>query len=310
MKMKKACDAALLTERAVRLYLKKGLVAPGQADGYLDFSEADIQQLQDVALFRQLDFSLEQIAAMHHDPASIPAILRQRISHAQSLSTREQEVHDLLRRLELPQFADFHAAAAQLRKLSLPPLLPRFGQFDEIDDDVRAQETRAAKEALDALDRKRMLRRGFLTALCIIAALSILFAVFLFHTRISGFISPGALSVDTVQGSSATVTFHSPQTIDIIGQETVTLPYHIFNVPLEEGSLIKRGCQLAVELTNLDLLRLGISPLQTFRTGSIALNDQWMKLILHALFEQNPSDHAALWINDICNLRPLFSWKP
>ena len=53
MKMKKACEATFLTERAIRLYISKGLITPRQVNGQIDFSPEDIILLQDIALFRQ-----------------------------------------------------------------------------------------------------------------------------------------------------------------------------------------------------------------------------------------------------------------
>ena len=54
MKMKKACEATSLTERAIRLYIAKGLITPGQKDGLIDFSPEDIQHLRDISCLRQI----------------------------------------------------------------------------------------------------------------------------------------------------------------------------------------------------------------------------------------------------------------
>ncbi len=66
MKMKEVLERTGLTDRAVRLYIANGLVAPECSRGYTgrnnyEFSEADVEILQKIALLRKADFSLEQI---------------------------------------------------------------------------------------------------------------------------------------------------------------------------------------------------------------------------------------------------------
>ncbi len=69
MKMKEVLDRTGLTDRAVRLYIANGLVAPECSRGYTgrnnyEFSEADVEVLQKIALLRKADFSIEQIKAL------------------------------------------------------------------------------------------------------------------------------------------------------------------------------------------------------------------------------------------------------
>lgn len=69
MKMKEVLERTGLTDRAVRLYIANELVAPECSRGYtgrnsFDFSEADVEALQKIALLRKADFSIEQIKAL------------------------------------------------------------------------------------------------------------------------------------------------------------------------------------------------------------------------------------------------------
>lgn len=69
MKMKEVLERTGLTDRAVRLYIANDLVAPECTRGYTgrnnyEFSEADVEILQKIALLRKADFSIEQIKAL------------------------------------------------------------------------------------------------------------------------------------------------------------------------------------------------------------------------------------------------------
>ena len=76
MRMKAVCEATGLTDRAVRYYIEEGLIAPDYTESYsgrktFDFSESDIRQLQDIAVLRKFEFTVEEIRTMLHDPAQI-----------------------------------------------------------------------------------------------------------------------------------------------------------------------------------------------------------------------------------------------
>ena len=65
MKMKEVLARTGLTDRAVRLYVSEGLIRPQNTPSYtgrknLDFSEEDITKLQQVAVLRKADFSIDK----------------------------------------------------------------------------------------------------------------------------------------------------------------------------------------------------------------------------------------------------------
>ena len=65
MTMHEVCARLGLTKKAVRYYISEGLVAPRRLEnGYADFSEADCETLERIALLRRLDLSIGEIRVM------------------------------------------------------------------------------------------------------------------------------------------------------------------------------------------------------------------------------------------------------
>ena len=66
MKMKEVLNQTGLTDRAVRLYIDSGLVAPNIEESYsgrknIEFSEEDVDRLKNIALLRKVGFSIPDI---------------------------------------------------------------------------------------------------------------------------------------------------------------------------------------------------------------------------------------------------------
>ena len=62
MTMHEVCARLGLTKKAVRYYVGEGLIAPRRLEnGYADFSEADFETLERIALLRRLDLSIGEI---------------------------------------------------------------------------------------------------------------------------------------------------------------------------------------------------------------------------------------------------------
>lgn len=66
LKIKEVIDKTGLTDRAIRLYIEHGLVAPENQRSYTgrnnyEFTQEDIDCLEQIAMLRKADFSLEQI---------------------------------------------------------------------------------------------------------------------------------------------------------------------------------------------------------------------------------------------------------
>ena len=121
MKMKEICARTGLTERAVRLYIDKGLLSPASTElngrVYTEFSEADIRTLETVSALRTMRFSLSDIKTMLEDPASAADIAR---AHAKALSSERSELNDLadaLSRVNFDAVYDAHALVRQTAEL-------------------------------------------------------------------------------------------------------------------------------------------------------------------------------------------------
>ncbi len=314
MKMKKACEATSLTERAIRLYLQKNLISPRLVDGIIDFSNEDIQQLKDIALLRQLDFTIEQISSMIHDPAAIPDIVLLKEGNVRADLEHKKDVHAILSVLDRDNINSVHAMAAQIRAHRLVPPEPDFGRFDEISDEVRQQKRLVAIKDLSRIDKRTKLRNKLVALVCVLTALAVTAVIFLSSSRVSGFISIAPFSiVEIKENDKVTIHINNEQAIDAIGRDTITVSYSptavwAMRIPFEEGNSFEMTCQLAVQLTNFDLIRMGINPFTSFNPRSVEIHDEWMKYILHSLFDSQLGEQVFLWIYEPSNLRPLF-WQ-
>lgn len=79
MQIKKAAEAAGLTERAVRLYEERGLVSPVHIDkngrGFREYSDEDVERLKTIASLRRALFTIDEIKEMTDHPERIPAVV-------------------------------------------------------------------------------------------------------------------------------------------------------------------------------------------------------------------------------------------
>ena len=82
MKMKEVTEKTELTERAVRLYIENGLVAPSVNESYsgrrnIDFSDEDVAKLRSISVLRKAGFSIAQIKLMQQEPEKSKEVLRE-----------------------------------------------------------------------------------------------------------------------------------------------------------------------------------------------------------------------------------------
>lgn len=106
MKMKEVCGATGLTERAVRFYVREGLVTPpSQERGgrtWLDFSEENVLRLRSIATLRKAGFTIDEIRSMGQDfqknapdaAFSLRKRLREAISSYERLSAADTALAD------------------------------------------------------------------------------------------------------------------------------------------------------------------------------------------------------------------------
>lgn len=107
MRMKAICEATGLTDRTVRYYIEEGLISPDYTESYtgrktFDFCEADIRQLNDIAVLRKFGFTVAEIRDMLRDPAQIEPTVHALRERKQAQITEEQTLMLALERVTAP----------------------------------------------------------------------------------------------------------------------------------------------------------------------------------------------------------------
>jgi len=142
MKMKEVTELTGLTERTVRYYMEKGLIAPhGQwrnGREYTEFDETDIARLKAVATLRELGFSVEAIRSMQAEPGLIPQIVAERRQAAESESKIANETERILSGINaddagsIEELANrYRAYAARPKMIPNPLPLPKADEGNE-----------------------------------------------------------------------------------------------------------------------------------------------------------------------------------
>lgn len=95
MKIKTVCERTGLSDRAIRLYIENGLLAPDKTENYtgrrsFDFSEDDVTRLDQIAVLRASGFSIAQIREVQENPEKIPAIVAE-VTEKQETELRKSE---------------------------------------------------------------------------------------------------------------------------------------------------------------------------------------------------------------------------
>lgn len=173
MKMKEILEKTGLTERAVRLYVQRGLVTPKavwkNGRDYLEFSCTDLQRLREIGLLRRMGFSLEQIAQMIRVPQHIPGLLQAHLRQLRESSREVAQAAQLLEPLQegsyssLTEFVQRLSQAQFQRELPLRELELRFGEQDGLGEEERQQQEQNSQEQL-ALQQVRKAKRNWVLA--------------------------------------------------------------------------------------------------------------------------------------------------
>ena len=139
--------------------------------------------------------------------------------------------------------------------------------------------------------------------------LALLAGLWLNIPRLQGFLPIGPLTVTAVTEELVTVALEDEEITALLGRMTLTVPYAIHSRSLTPEERIPHGVQLVLLLTNLDLLRMGISPLADFSTAYPALNDAWLQTVFQAMREEDWRRCGQLVFFDYPNVGPLQWWK-
>lgn len=97
MKMKEVTEKTELTERAVRLYIENGLVAPSVNESYsgrrnIEFSDEDVARLKSISVLRKAGFSIAQIKLMQQEPKKSKSVLQEFIDSTNQRIEMDSEV--------------------------------------------------------------------------------------------------------------------------------------------------------------------------------------------------------------------------
>lgn len=130
MKIKEVIGLTGLTDRAIRLYIENGLIAPENQKSYTgrnsyEFTDADVEVLRQIALLRKAEFSLEQIKALRAGGESAQKTLREYLEAKKEALTTGQKIVSALQTLpadQSPTLEDIcHRIEAGLQEKPLPP---------------------------------------------------------------------------------------------------------------------------------------------------------------------------------------------
>ena len=121
MRIKEAAALCGLTEKAIRLYEEKGLIAPRMTEkngrAFRDYDEDTVSRLQTIAALRRAFFSMEQIAAILDTPENIPTVFA---SYRAELQQKYAELKPLLGRAEEIDPATLSTAADVSEVMTVP----------------------------------------------------------------------------------------------------------------------------------------------------------------------------------------------
>ncbi len=174
MKIKEVCDKTGLTERAVRLYLEKGLVHPQsqwrQGRTYHDYQQQDIQRLTEIAALRRVGFSLEEIAALLQQNQQVDIILEHHCRKLEEETRQSEQQAQLLGQLAETSWPDGSTLARAILRADTSKVPvdtePDFGRADTLTREEKQQLARQVKHRMEQADRRRHLIRkwGGITA--------------------------------------------------------------------------------------------------------------------------------------------------
>ena len=106
MKIKEVIAKTGLTDRAIRLYIENGLVTPENEKSYngrnnYNFTQADIERFEQIAILRKADFSLEQIKTIKSGGESAKEVLIAYLNDKKESVVTGQKIVDALK--DIPQ---------------------------------------------------------------------------------------------------------------------------------------------------------------------------------------------------------------
>ena len=102
MKIKDVIEKTGLTDRAIRLYIDEGLIAPSIGESYsgrksIEFSQEDVERLKNVAMLRKAGFPIADIKSIVDDESTIKSIVEKFIEQTEENIAHETEIVEKLK---------------------------------------------------------------------------------------------------------------------------------------------------------------------------------------------------------------------
>jgi DNA-binding transcriptional MerR regulator len=166
MKMKEVCKLTNLTERTIRYYIERQLIAPEieiiNGREYRNYSDRDVEQLLLIAELRKIFFSIDSIIEMFNEPSEIRNILKQHQKDLFEETNKKQEIIEALEKIETAVISNAGDLVKRLQyvsvKYDLPEcdIKPNFGKFDsETNEEKVVLSERAWNSIVRSESRKR-----------------------------------------------------------------------------------------------------------------------------------------------------------
>ena len=120
MKIKTVCEKTGLTEKAIRFYIKEGLIYPSIVEGFrrnsYEFSEENVADLCDISILRSAGFSIDSIKMMRSNPEKTYQLVAERQSLLAAEVYEKNKIANALSRLTSIEQSD----SRELAKAVLP----------------------------------------------------------------------------------------------------------------------------------------------------------------------------------------------
>lgn len=121
MKIKEVIAATGLTDRAIRLYIENGLVTPENQKSYTgrnnyNFTQGDIDCLEQIAMLRKADFSLEQIKTLKQGGEAAREVMLEYLSAKRESVVMGQRIVEALKDFPAQESVTVESICAKIKE--------------------------------------------------------------------------------------------------------------------------------------------------------------------------------------------------
>lgn len=130
MKMKEVLAQTGLTDRAVRLYIDNGLIAPDIEENYsgrknIEFSQSDIDRLKNIALLRKIGFSIPDIKEISQGSENTKTIIEAFIQQKQENIESDTLILEQIKNISLDSKITMESLCLQLSSAAENKQVPK-----------------------------------------------------------------------------------------------------------------------------------------------------------------------------------------